>query len=123
MSTVHLPQQPTFQQHGLAGYRYPLQTGAFELYRVEVTKGHDYYFKSKTITHTYYILDGAGTFDINGVVQMVKAGDCVEVQPGIEYTYSGTMTFLLMMTPSWYEGNEIRTKPNPAVFPENSHAK
>ena len=118
MSLVHLPQQPTFQQQGLAGYRYPLQTDAFELYRVEVTKGHDYYIISKTITHTYYILDGAGTFDINGVVQPVKAGDCVEVQPGVEYTYSGTMTVHLLMSPPWYEGNEIRTKPNPAVMTE-----
>lgn len=118
MSLLTLPQQPTFQQQGLAGYRYPLQTDAFELYRIEVTKGHDSYIISKTIAHTYYILKGTGMFELRGTAQPVNVGDCIEVQPGIEYTYSGTMTMLLMMTPPWYEGNEVRTKPNPAVFPE-----
>lgn len=110
-----LPSEPTFAQKGLKGFRYPLQTKDYEVYLVEVSKGHDDYIISEKITHTYYLLEGAGFFDIKGENRELKAGELIEVPPGVEYTYSGQMKLLLVMSPPWFEGNEKITKKNPAV--------
>ncbi|MDY6771084.1 MAG: cupin domain-containing protein [Candidatus Nanohaloarchaea archaeon] len=106
---------PAFDQEGLTGYRYPLDNDELELYRVDVTRGHDTYIVSREITHIYRVLDGRGVFTIDGDDQRVEAGDTVEVPPGVEYTYSGSMELLLIMQPPWFEGNEEVTRPNPAV--------
>ncbi len=107
-----LPKKPSFSQKGLKGFQFPLSIKKFEIYFVDVSKGHDTYIISKKITHTYYILQGKGTFDISGKITRVKKGMMISVPPKIEYTYSGFMKFLLIMNPPWFEGNEIVTKKN-----------
>ena len=109
------PNKPTFSQKGLDGYKFPLSNEEVEVGFVDVKKGHDNYIISKKITHIYYILEGKGFFDIEGVRHDVKPGMLIEIPPNVEYAYSGKMKLLLIMNPPWFEGNEIITKKNPSV--------
>ena len=86
-----------------------------EVYFVDVKQGHDTYFISKKCTHTYYVIEGEGFFDIDGSRHEAKGGMLFEVPPNVEYTYSGKMKLLLIMNPPWFRGNEEITKKNPSV--------
>ena len=87
----------------------------FEIYLVDVKEGHDNFIISKKITHVYYILEGEGSFEVDGEKTEVKSGVLVEVPRNVEYAYSGKMKLLLFMSPPWFEGNEDITKKNPNV--------
>ncbi|MDY6766065.1 MAG: cupin domain-containing protein [Candidatus Nanohaloarchaea archaeon] len=113
-----LPDDPAFDQAGLTGYRFPMDTDEFEVYYVDVDQGHDSFIVSREIIHVYYVIDGSGTFTIDGTEHAVGTDDVVEVPPGVEYTYSGEMTLLLVMAPPWFEGNEEIVRDNPAVAGE-----
>jgi mannose-6-phosphate isomerase-like protein (cupin superfamily) len=108
--------KPTYKQKGVAGYKFSLKNKIIEVYFVNVLKGHDNYLISKKITHTYYILQGQGTFDINGKIYKVKTGNLIETEPKVEYTYSGKMKMLLIMTPPFFKGNDIKTRSNPYLI-------
>lgn len=107
--------EPTFEQKGLKGYRFPLENKELEIYYCDVSQGHDNYIISKKCYHLYYILEGNGTFEIEGVVQDITKGSFIEVPPHKEYTYSGKMKLLLIMNPPWFEANEKVTRSNPKV--------
>jgi mannose-6-phosphate isomerase-like protein (cupin superfamily) len=109
------PERPTFVQKGLKGFRFALNNKKVEIYFVNVEKGHDTFIVSKKITDMYYVIDGSGFFIIENRRYDVKPGIVVEVPPNVEYTYSGTMKLLLILTEPWFEGNEQVTKNNPDV--------
>jgi len=46
----------------------------------------------------------------------------VEVPPGVEYSYSGSMKILLVSHPRWFEGNERTTRKNPEVVGDSGVA-
>lgn len=110
-----VPSEPTFKQVGLKGFRLELSNPNLEIYEVDIEKGHDNFIVSQKITHIYYVIDGSGSFCLNGKKFRVKIGNIIEVPPEVEYTYSGRMKLLLILTPPWFKGNEIITKPNPNV--------
>lgn len=113
---LKLPEKETFAQKGLKGYHYPISNKEVEIYHVDVMKGHDTFIVSKKITHMYFILEGNGYFIIEGKKYDVQTGMFLELPPNIEYSYSGSMKVLLIMTPPWFEGNEVITKNNPDVI-------
>ncbi len=111
-----LSKKAAYSQKGVNGYKFPLTNKDAEVYLVDVKNGHDNYLISKKIIHTYYIISGKGVFDIGGNLYKVKARDLIEAKPKIEYTYSGKMKMLLIMTPPYHKGNDILTRKNPAVL-------
>ena len=114
---MQLEKIPTFKQKGLKGYSYPIKNKNVGFHLIDVTKGHDTYIISKKCTHIYYVLEGKGTFDIEDKIEHVSKGEVIEVPPKITYTYTGSMKLLLVMSPRWFEGNEIIVKNNPNVIP------
>lgn len=112
---LKLPDKPSFSQKGLSGYKFPLKNHDIEVYFVDVVQGHESYFISKKCTHIYYVIEGEGFFDINGKKQDAKEGLLIEVPPNVEYTYSGRMRLILIMSPPWIKGNEEITRRNPSV--------
>lgn len=102
-----LPKSPTYRQKGLSGYRYPLNLTSAEVYQVDSTQGHDGFVTSASITHIYYILEGAGTFEIDEQKLEVTCGDLVEVPPSSVFTFSGKMKLLLIMSPPFAEGEVV----------------
>jgi mannose-6-phosphate isomerase-like protein (cupin superfamily) len=109
---INLPGKPSFSQKGFDGFTFPLNSKGLEIDLVDVKQGHDNYIISKKCTLIYYVLEGEGTFDVNNEKFNVKAGNLVEVPPGIEFAYSGKMKLLLIVQPPWFEGNEEVTKKN-----------
>jgi mannose-6-phosphate isomerase-like protein (cupin superfamily) len=111
---------PSFTLEGMAGYEFhPLKDGDFAIHLLEVTKGHDTFMISKALTRIYYIIEGTGAFTIDNQKYHVAPGLIVEVPPGVEYSYSGSMKILLVSHPRWFEGNERMTRNNPDVVSEN----
>jgi mannose-6-phosphate isomerase-like protein (cupin superfamily) len=113
---------PSFVLGGLKGYEFgPLKDPDFAVHLVKVTKGHDTFIVSKALTRIYYIVEGEGVFTIDNQDYEVSRGRLVEVPPGVEYSYSGSMEILLVSYPRWFEGNEQETRINP-VAASNSYA-
>ena len=103
----------------MAGYEFqPLKDQDFAIHLLDVQKGHDTFMISKALTRIYYIVEGAGAFTIDNQKYDVVSGLVVEVPPGVEYSYSGSMKILLVSHPRWFEGNERVTRNNPNVVSE-----
>jgi mannose-6-phosphate isomerase-like protein (cupin superfamily) len=54
----------------------------------------------------YYILEGAGFFEINEVREACVEGDLVVIPAGNSFTFGGKMKMLLNCTPPWSESQE-----------------
>jgi len=112
---------PSFTLKGMAGYEFqPLKDQDFAIHLLDVREGHDTFLISKTLTRIYYIIEGSGAFTIDNQRYEVASGLVVEVPPGVEYSYSGSMKILLVSHPRWFEGNERITKNNPDVVSETA---
>jgi AraC-like ligand binding domain len=110
---------PSFALEGLAGYEFqPLKDQDIAVHRLDVHKGHDTFIISKALTRIYYIIEGTGVFTIDNQKYDVAPGLLVEVPPGVEYSYSGSMKIFLVSHPRWFEGNERTTRKNPDVVSE-----
>jgi mannose-6-phosphate isomerase-like protein (cupin superfamily) len=110
---------PSFAMKGLTGYEFqPLKDQDFAVHIVDVHKGHDTFQISKALTRIFYIIEGTGVFTIDNQKYDVVSGLLVEVPPGVEYSYSGSMRILLVSHPRWFEGNERTTRMNPDVVSE-----
>ena len=111
---------PSFVMKGLTGYAFqPLKDPDVAVHFVDMHKGHDTYMISKALTRLYYIIQGTGVFTIENQKYDVVAGMLVEMPPGVEYSYSGSMKVLLVSHPRWFEGNEHTTRKNPEVVGES----
>jgi len=121
MRHVHwLPESASFTDTGLTGYIFgPLNDPNVEVCYIDVVQGHDTFQISRKIHRIYYVLEGNGYFTISGQRFDVTAGALVEVPPGMEYSYSGTMKLIAFMKPRWFAGNDTATKWNPDVKPQN----
>jgi mannose-6-phosphate isomerase-like protein (cupin superfamily) len=107
---------PSFILKGMVGYEFqPLKDEDFAVHLLDVQKGHDTFMISKALTRLYYVIEGAGAFTIDNQKYDVVPGLIVEVPPGVEYSYSGSMKILLVSHPRWFEGNERMTRNNPDV--------
>src|SRR5262249_7872401 len=112
---------PSFTLEGLAGHEFgPLNDHDFAVHLLDVHKGHDTFLISKALTRIYYVIDGTGVFTIDKQDYNVEPGLIVEVPPGVEYSYSGSMKILLVSHPRWFEGNEWTTRNNPNVIGKDS---
>jgi mannose-6-phosphate isomerase-like protein (cupin superfamily) len=110
---------PSFAMKGLAGSDFqPLKDQDFAAHLIDVHGGHDTFQISKALTRLYYILEGTGVFTIDNHKYDVVPGLLVEVPPGVEYSYSGSMKIFLVSHPRWFEGNERTTRKNPDVVSE-----
>jgi mannose-6-phosphate isomerase-like protein (cupin superfamily) len=110
---------PSFALKGLAGYEFlPLKNQEVNVHFLDVQKGHDTFIISKALTRIYYIIEGTGVFTIDNQKYDVAPGLLVEVPPGVEYSYSGSMKIFLVTHPRWFEGNERTTRKNPDVVNE-----
>ena len=107
---------PSFALEGVVGYEYrSLKDQDFAVHLLDVRTGHDTFMISKALTRLYYILEGKGVFTIDNQNYDVAPGLLVEVPPGVEYSYSGSMKILLVSHPRWFDGNERTTRMNPDV--------
>ncbi len=50
-------------------------------------------------TRVYFVIEGKGTFTMNGTTNEVKEHDLYVIEPGSEYEYEGTMTLFEFNVP------------------------
>ena len=117
---VSASSSPSFRLKGMVGYEFrPLKDQDFAVHLLDVYKGHDTFMISGVLTRMYYVIEGTGVFTIDNQRYDVSPGLLVEVPPGVEYSYSGSMKVLLVSHPRWFLGNERTTRMNPDVVSEN----
>jgi mannose-6-phosphate isomerase-like protein (cupin superfamily) len=71
-------------------------------------KERHYRAKLHGATRTYIIVEGTGTFTIDGIVENAKPYDCFVIQSGQVYEYAGRMKLLEINVPPTDRSNEER---------------
>ncbi len=102
-----LPKEASFIQNGLKGYNFSLECQDISLSYEDVFKGHDKYDKNFYSSKIYYVLEGEGTFCIEGEKMKVKQGEVVEIPKGVNFVFAGKMKLLLIMSPAFRAGDDI----------------
>lgn len=72
----------------------------------EVEKGHLQEWYSDVSTYQWFIIEGSGTYVIDGEKHDVTQGDLVVVPPGHRMYYYGTMKMVLVTTPKFDPAHE-----------------
>jgi len=62
-------------------------------------------------TRTYLVLEGTGTFTVNGTASEIKPGDMFIIPDGGEYEYQGTMRLFEFNVPSTTSTNVVNLDP------------
>lgn len=62
-------------------------------------KGRRYLTRIKNITRVYLVIEGKGTFTLDGKEEKVKKGDLFVIKSGHDYLYEGTMTLFEFNVP------------------------
>lgn len=68
---------------------------------IEVDGGHDEEFYHEESAFIYYVLEGEGTFYLDGEATDVTTTDVVAIPPGTNIYYTGQMELLLVTAPAW----------------------
>jgi len=58
----------------------------------------------------YYVIEGSGYFELNGIRHEVSKSDLVVIPPGTKYTFGGGLKMLLINTPKWSADQEKTEK-------------
>lgn len=106
---VPLDEAQHFDREGFSGDIFVPKEAAigFNALQVNVNGQHPRKRMLKGTTRSYYVVEGEGSFSLNGEVRNVDKGDFVVIPPGNEYEYQGTMTlFEFNISP----GNSFRDK-------------
>lgn len=62
-------------------------------------------------TRSYFVIDGEGTFTLNGITSKAKEGDFYIIPDGAEYSYQGEMTLGEFNVPGTTSTNAITLEP------------
>ena len=73
---------------------------------LEVNGGHYQEFLDRKSSFIYYVLEGSGTFFLDGEAIPVQATDVIHAPKNTRIYYLGTMKLLLCVAPAWDETNE-----------------
>lgn len=73
---------------------------------IETETGHETTIRQERSDFVYYVLDGAGTFEIDGAEVPCATGDLVVVPHGHAFTYKGRLRMLLTCTPPFAPDQE-----------------
>lgn len=84
-------QRRTFERPGFVGGIIIERDDArgFDALTVDVASGHPAKQMGGDTTRVYHVIEGEGTFVLDGIAQAVKGGDTVVLPPGSTYSYDG----------------------------------
>jgi len=98
------------KKHGINLWVYKTNREEAGMVYVEVEEGHFQEFYDKKSTFFYYILQGRGTFYLDGKPTPVKATDFIVAPPLTKIYYFGKMKMVLMTVPGWKPENEVHVR-------------
>lgn len=108
LRVFHLPEKHSFEKVGIRGKIFDTKSVSDEMeFTVVATEaGHQTRIREKECIFSYFILEGAGSFEIDGNIEACSAGDLVIVPRGVAFQYTGKMKMLLVSTPWWFPEQE-----------------
>lgn len=98
------------EKHGITISVYPVGNEKIGFVTVECAEGHFQEFYDKKSTFIYYVLDGTGTFFLDGKETPVEPGDLLVIPPMTKIYYVGKLTMTLTTVPAWKEENEVEVR-------------
>lgn len=104
----HFPEKYSFEKVGIKGKIFDTKSlsDKIEFSVIEVEEGHETKIIEKECIFSYFILEGSGSFEINGNTEECAKGDLVFVPNGAAFRYAGKMKMLLVSTPWWFPEQE-----------------
>jgi len=103
MTVFHEPADWDFDKLGHRGKKFPSQdlTSKGDFLIIEIDGHLGSRLRQRVSDFVYYVLDGSGSFVVDGIESSCTAGNLVVVPAGSVVTYGGTMKMLLISTPPW----------------------
>jgi mannose-6-phosphate isomerase-like protein (cupin superfamily) len=108
MFVIKEPENYSFDKIGHKGKIFPTTelTNKTQFVLMEVENKLEITLSQSECDFCYYILEGRGYFEINGVREECAVGDLVVIPAGNKFTFGGKMKMLLNSTPPWTEAQE-----------------
>lgn len=108
MYVIKEPEELSFDKVSIKGKIFPTEplTKHLEFVRIDTATGHATKIIEHESTFCYYVLEGSGHFEIDGVKENCGQGDLVVIPPGRAFIYKGNLKLLLVDTPPWREEQE-----------------
>lgn len=106
--TFHLPDDYSFDKIGHKGKIFPtdILTKKAQFIWLEVEDGINVVLRQNECDYFYYILEGNGYFEIEGLKEDCGKGDLIVIPAGKKFTYKGKMKIMLVSVPPWYPEQE-----------------
>ena len=103
MFVIKEPSDYSFDKIGHKGKIFPTEsiTDKTQFLLLNIERGIDVTLRQRGCDYVYYVLEGQGYFEINGVREDCAAGDLVMIPAGNKFIYKGKMKMLLNCTPPW----------------------
>jgi mannose-6-phosphate isomerase-like protein (cupin superfamily) len=106
MSEKYVVEEPadwSFDRAGVRGKLFPAGelTNSCEQLIIETETGHETTIVEDECDFIYYVLEGQGSFEINGEHLPCETGNLVVVPHGNAFSYAGRLRMLLTCTPPW----------------------
>ena len=92
-------------KHGIDLTVYPTNIKSANVVYVSLEKGHFQEFLDKKSWYIYYIIEGKGTFFLNGEKVEVQPTDILAIPPKTRIHYFGTMEMVLTVAQAYDEKN------------------
>lgn len=104
----HPSEEYSFEKVGIKGKIFDTRSfgDEVEFTLIETEDGHETQIIEKECIFSYFILEGAGSFEIEDEIQACSKGDLVFVPKNSKFRYTGKMKMLLVSTPWWFSEQE-----------------
>jgi len=107
---IHFSGTEPIQKHGITLTEFGEDILAGNASIVTTTRGHFEEFLDKESTYTYLIVEGKGVFFLDDQSVDVCPGDMLVVDPKTRIHYFGNLKMVLIVSPTWKEGNEVHIR-------------
>ena len=97
-------------KHGINLSVYNTKTKDFGFVEIETKEGRFQEFSDKESYFIYYILEGEGTFYLNGEATPVKPTDLIVIPPKTNIYYIGKLRMTLTTIPGWKAEDEVHVR-------------
>lgn len=103
MYVIKEPKDFNIDRVGIKGKIFPIKnlTSKTQYFLVKTEKGHETTIIEHKCDFIYYVLEGGGHFEIDGIKENCEKGDLVVIPAGKKFTYKGKLKMIATSTPPW----------------------
>lgn len=107
-NVIGAPVEPSFRKVGITGRIYDTSalTNRTQHFLVDTETGHETTIVEHGCDFVYFVIEGQGTFLVDGQSQSCGPNDLIVIPAGTPFTYEGRLRMLVASTPPWREAQE-----------------